>query len=362
MFYIGVVEDNLDPLKLGRLRVRIYGIHTENRMDVTNQTQLVLTDELPWAYPAMPITNSSIDGISDFSTILPGTKVLLFFIDKHKQKPFYFAVLPFILEEIPDFNLGFSDPTQSFPTEDFKNESSISRLARNENIDKTIVKTKNDNAAVWNNNGVDIDEPDSAYNAQYPYNRVIETPGGIVVELDSTPGAERIHLYHPTNTYEEIQPDGTRVTKNTGNDFDITLQDKYVYVAGGLNVTIGDGASIEVGKDTLITCNGSVVLTLNGESVIDSTAPLGIVSSGEVDIISDTNVNVLGNNVNIKAINEVKIESAAQINATSIGELNLQGSNTTINALGTLTLSSTSTLNITSSGTVNVTGTLVSLN
>ena len=29
-FYTGVVEDRFDPLNLGRVRVRIYGLHTDD--------------------------------------------------------------------------------------------------------------------------------------------------------------------------------------------------------------------------------------------------------------------------------------------------------------------------------------------
>ena len=41
-FFIGVVEDNKDPSKLNRVRVRIFGKHTE---DIT----LLPTAELPWS-------------------------------------------------------------------------------------------------------------------------------------------------------------------------------------------------------------------------------------------------------------------------------------------------------------------------
>ena len=30
-FYTGVVEDRFDPLSLGRVRVRLYGLHTDDK-------------------------------------------------------------------------------------------------------------------------------------------------------------------------------------------------------------------------------------------------------------------------------------------------------------------------------------------
>jgi hypothetical protein len=42
-FGIGIVEDNGDPLKLGRVRVRIYDIHGNDKVKIP-------TDKLPWAH------------------------------------------------------------------------------------------------------------------------------------------------------------------------------------------------------------------------------------------------------------------------------------------------------------------------
>jgi hypothetical protein len=54
--YSGVVEDRMDPLKLGRVRVRVIGVHTE---DVT----LIPTADLPWATIASSPTNAGISGL-----------------------------------------------------------------------------------------------------------------------------------------------------------------------------------------------------------------------------------------------------------------------------------------------------------
>ena len=39
--YRGIVEDNKDPKKQGRLKIRVPGLHGKN-------------GKIPWAYPAMP--------------------------------------------------------------------------------------------------------------------------------------------------------------------------------------------------------------------------------------------------------------------------------------------------------------------
>jgi len=40
---IGIVEDNADPLKLGRVRVRIYDVHGNDKIKIP-------TNKLPWAH------------------------------------------------------------------------------------------------------------------------------------------------------------------------------------------------------------------------------------------------------------------------------------------------------------------------
>lgn len=74
-FYFGVVEDRNDPLRMGRCKVRIFGIHSDSR-------ELLPTSELPWAIPIQPVTSAAISGIGQ-SPIgpIPGTWVLLIFID-----------------------------------------------------------------------------------------------------------------------------------------------------------------------------------------------------------------------------------------------------------------------------------------
>ncbi len=82
-FYLGIVEDRLnDPLKLGRVRVRVFGVHSELLADVP-------TSSLPWAIPLMPATSASLSGIGSAPTqYLEGSMVFVFFQDGDaKQQP-----------------------------------------------------------------------------------------------------------------------------------------------------------------------------------------------------------------------------------------------------------------------------------
>jgi hypothetical protein len=79
--YQGVIEDIDDPLKLGRVRVRVYGLHTDDK-------DLIPTNTLPWAIVLMPVTSASMSGIGiSPSGLLPGSWVLVTFSDPNNQFP-----------------------------------------------------------------------------------------------------------------------------------------------------------------------------------------------------------------------------------------------------------------------------------
>jgi len=82
-WWIGVVEDHHDPLKLGRARVRIFGYHPSD-------STLLPTEELPWALAATPLNNPK--GVKSPE---PHTWVLGFFLDGEiGQQPLMIAALP----------------------------------------------------------------------------------------------------------------------------------------------------------------------------------------------------------------------------------------------------------------------------
>jgi predicted chitinase len=82
-FYLGIVEDRIsDPLKLGRVKVRVFGVHSESLIDVP-------VEDLPWAIPLMSASSASLSGIGDaVPQYVEGTTVFLFFQDgDSKQQP-----------------------------------------------------------------------------------------------------------------------------------------------------------------------------------------------------------------------------------------------------------------------------------
>jgi hypothetical protein len=89
-WFIGVVEDNkTDPEQLGRVRVRIFGLHNPYLDEVP-------TDKLPWATVLIPGHFGGVSGIGRSPTgIEQGCWVFGMFMDgKHSQNPVVFGTIP----------------------------------------------------------------------------------------------------------------------------------------------------------------------------------------------------------------------------------------------------------------------------
>jgi len=97
-WWVGVVENRMDPLQLGRCQVRIFGHHTENK-------QLLPTADLPWAQASLPTNSSQI-----FSAPKEGEYVTGFFADgESSQAPIMTGVLPGLKPTVGG-DSGFQDP------------------------------------------------------------------------------------------------------------------------------------------------------------------------------------------------------------------------------------------------------------
>ena len=66
VWFTGVVEDRNDPDKLGRVRVRCLGFHTEDLNDIP-------TKDLPWANVMAPTTNPSMQGLGQTPSLPDGS-------------------------------------------------------------------------------------------------------------------------------------------------------------------------------------------------------------------------------------------------------------------------------------------------
>lgn len=124
-WWIGVVEDRMDPEKAGRVRVRIYGYHTEDKT-------LLPTTDLPWAIPIMPITSASTSGIGTTPLgLVTGSWVIGFFLDgEDMQQPAIFGTIGTLTADL------IFKQTEEVPEVSNKNDGKLKDENGNNVVDK----------------------------------------------------------------------------------------------------------------------------------------------------------------------------------------------------------------------------------
>ncbi len=271
---------------------------------------------------------------------------------------------------------GFSDPNGFYPRR--VNEADTNRLAVNDQRNQHPVnKFKSDNVDDLTG------EPKPSYNAQYPFNHVKETESGHIQEFDDTPGHERIHEYHRSGTFYEVHPDGTKVTKIVGNDFEIVHNDKQVRVRGNMKVFVDGDASLYVrgsmdaqvdehlkfnvgqnidfhaGKNIRMFANESIEMTAQTTMTQQSVGKFLQQSQGDMQIITAANFTnaVLGNYdmvIDGDSLTDIKGNLSTNITG-NVGMLAEGTFATTIK--GASSFHTEATLDIASTGTTNITST-----
>lgn len=83
----------------------------------------------------------------------------------------------------------------------------------------------------------------------YPYNKVYESESGHVIEVDDTPGSERLNIFHRSGTFEEFHPNGDKNVKVVRDRYTSILRDDYVHIDGFCNVTIDKALKIVVNAE-----------------------------------------------------------------------------------------------------------------
>jgi len=228
-WFTGVIEDILDPEVLGRVRVRCFGYHTENKT-------LVGSEDLPWATVSMPATQAGVEGIGQMHGLLPGSWVVGLFRDgPSAQDPLILGVISSQTTELRDQTLGF---TGTYPKQAGKDHPG---LVAGEDM---------------------ILEKDGLYN------RISKSVAGHIIEIDDTIDNNRLKVTHSSGTTIEINQEGD-ISINSFSDV-ITL-DGNTSITGTLSVTedITGSKNISAGEEVSAKSTGeedAEPVTLSGHT------------------------------------------------------------------------------------------------
>lgn len=311
VWWMGVVESRQDPLGLGRCQVRAFGWHSESLADIPSEN-------LPWAHPVNSLNSTS------FTTPKESDMVFGFFLDgRNGQVPVILGILPHypldkgLLEGFKDLRTQSQlenapkKPSESYETYPKRlNESSLSRLATNKTVADTVIATRRKNIEknISIAGGEKWAEPFPAFDAKYPYNQVVESESGHAFELDDTPNHERINLSHRTGSYSEFYPSGSRAEKIVKNNYEVILNDDFIFIKGKCNITIGGDANIIVnGKTTLETNEMDVSVKKDFKL---KAANIKLEADKNIDVYSGTKINQQSGQINVKGSSKIGIGAA----------------------------------------------------
>lgn len=243
VWWTGVIEDVNDPKQSGLVKVRIFGYHDKDQNSLP-------TDQLPWSMVAGSPEGANTKGIGRTPHgLIKGAHVGGFFLDgKGAQLPMILFTYPGMDGDTPDVN----------------------KLARN-----ATVKKEMDNAGSWS-------EKSSGAAPQYPHNKVIETTSGHIIEIDDTPGKERLHVFHKSGSYTEHHTDGSLVKKTVGDDYTIIAKNNYVHVKGNVNLVVDGNVDETIKGNKTTTISGNYTIKCNSYTITTAGSWINKVGSSGV--------------------------------------------------------------------------------
>ena len=241
--------------------------------------------------------------------------------------------------------------------------------------------------------------------SQYPYNHVHESESGHIHEIDDSPNHERLFTQHTSGTFEEIHPNGNKVVKVIGDNYEIVAGSSNVYISGSVNITVegtvrelikGDyilevegnytqkvhknhlvkiGAGVSGGnreeeirgnhaqqingdRKTRITGLDDTIIEKSRLIIINDTDSLSVVNDIKIGSTAGSITTVAKNNLSTTTVSGItSFKSGDKLNMKSAAAMHVKSETTLTENVGTSKTSTTgSTWGHTSGGDITVTG------
>jgi len=267
-------------------------------------------------------------------------------------------------------NKGFVDPNKGYPKKEYVNKPDTNSLALGVNSPginpdprtpagdkpsqslgsspaarnasrKRGVKTAGRSGATW-------EQPETPYAAKYPFNKVFAGESGHALEIDDTPGFERLNIAHKSGTFTETGPDGTQVNRIMGNGYSILEKDGYVLIEGNANVHIAGQCNVFIMNDTALTMHGKVSLDIHNDVNVNIGGSLGLSVQDGIYLRNEGDISVKNEGkVDAEITGAVTTKTAGKYNLTTNAGLNLTSKvNTHIKSGGAFFNHSTGNMNL----------------
>lgn len=116
-----------------------------------------------------------------------------------------------------------------------------------------------------------VGEKPTSGKSKYPHNKVYESPSGHLVEIDDSPGNERIALMHRSGTYIEMDTEGDITIKSKRDGIFVLDGDGLWQIKGDQTIKIDGQSYTKVGGNYVVKSDGDV--TLDSSSGVHMNTP-----------------------------------------------------------------------------------------
>jgi len=259
--YAGLVESNKDPLKLGRLKVRVPHVYGS---DATGSGYIAVND-LPWAMPAgMPAGGSASSG--GFSQIpSPGDKVWVRFLDGEPEKPIW------------EWGMQSTADRDALKLHRYATGTPVGAP------DRTLwtryshaIEINEGSIIVTTSQGYRLVVTDASGAGEQDGKLTLTTQKGNLIALDDLDDTMKVivleDLYFTVGT-GVIGTSDSFSWETMTQDFDLTA-------GGAFNLTTVDGISLTTASDTLIDSLGDTEFTTSGDMLMGfATLQMGLAAT-----------------------------------------------------------------------------------
>ena len=285
--YFGIVKNNVDPEKLGRVKVSVFGCHDAIDPKDLGWSQVMMPGDTPAISGQGHSVNLNAevlweegdtlpDGVTIGDVKIVGSLVCGIFLDDFQQEFMVMGTLP------------------------TKTAGAFDNNDRVRSINPHVDDPKGDY------------EPDSTFAPVYPYNNVYETGSGHAKEYDDTPGAERIMERHKSGTQYEIQSDGTKIERVVRDNYQLVVGHDTLEVYGNVRIIVSGQADIAVANDVNLAVGGNLTTDVTGNMTANITGTTSLIG------VDNIKIDVTGSGKKITLDGDVDITGNLRLTAEGI--------------------------------------------